>query len=100
MNREHTIAISADPSDLEDRDVSAAGIERGLMGRRIRMLRNKLGLSQDQFANRYGIPVANILQWETGPAEQVRLVAGPVCQSLRNPGCQYPPVGNWSCGTS
>lgn len=66
MSREHTIAIPADRNDPEDRDVSAAGVERALMGRRIRMLRNKLGLSQDQFANRYGIPVANIRQYEIG----------------------------------
>lgn len=66
MSREHTIAIPADPSDSEDRGVSAAGVERGLMGRQIRMLRNKLGLSQDQFATRYGIPVANIRQYEIG----------------------------------
>lgn len=66
MSREYTIAIKADPSDAEDRDVSEAGIQRALMGRRIRMLRNKLGLSQDQFASRYGIPVANIRQYEIG----------------------------------
>lgn len=66
MSREYIIAIKADPSDAEDRDVSEAGIQRALMGRRIRMLRNKLGLSQDQFASRYGIPVANIRQYEIG----------------------------------
>lgn len=66
MSREYIIAIKADPSDAEDRDVSEAGIRRALMGRRIRMLRNKLGLSQDQFASRYGIPVANIRQYEIG----------------------------------
>jgi putative transcriptional regulator len=66
VSKEHTIAIPADPSDPEDRDVSAGSLERGQMGRRIRMLRNRLGLSQADFAARYGIPVANIRQYEIG----------------------------------
>jgi len=66
VNKETTIAIEADPNDPEDRAVSVAGVERGLMGRRIRRLRNRLGLSQDAFAQAYGIPVANIRQYEIG----------------------------------
>ena len=66
MNKETMIAIPADPSDPEDRDVSVAGLERGLMGRCIRQLRNKLGLSQEAFAKTYGIPLANIRQYEIG----------------------------------
>ena len=66
MSKEFTIALPADPNDPEDRPVSEAGVQRALMGRRIRVLRNKLGLSQDQFASRYGIPVANIRQYEIG----------------------------------
>ena len=65
-NKETTIAIPADPSDPEDFDVSEAGVERGLMGRRIRMLRHRLGMSQEQFAKTYGIPLANIRQYEIG----------------------------------
>ncbi len=57
VDEEAMIAIPADP---EDRDVSVAGLERGLMGRRIRRLRNRLGLSQERFATTYGIPLANI----------------------------------------
>lgn len=53
MNEETTIAIEADPNDPEDFPVSQAGLERGLMGRRIRMLRNRLGLSQAEFARAY-----------------------------------------------
>ena len=60
------IAIPADPDDPEDRDVSVAALERGLMGRRIRLLRHRLGLSQEQFAGAYGIPLANIRQYEIG----------------------------------
>jgi putative transcriptional regulator len=66
VNKETIIAIPADRNDPEDRDVSVAGLERGLMGRRIRMLRNRLGMSQDEFAQAYGIPVANIRQYEIG----------------------------------
>ena len=66
MNKETMIAIPADPNDPEDRDVSVAGLERGLMGRCIRQLRNKLGLSQEAFAKTYGIPLANIRQYEIG----------------------------------
>ena len=66
MNKETMIAIPADPDDPEDFDVSVAGLERGLMGRRIRVLRNRLGLSQDGFAKAYGIPLANIRQYEIG----------------------------------
>ncbi|HYI63681.1 MAG TPA: helix-turn-helix domain-containing protein [Allosphingosinicella sp.] len=66
MNKETMIAIPADPNDPEDRDVSVAGVERGHMGRRIRMLRARLGLSQEAFARAYGIPLANIRQYEIG----------------------------------
>ena len=66
VSKETMIAIPADPDDPEDFDVSVAGLERGLMGRRIRMLRNRLGMSQDEFAKAYGIPVANIRQYEIG----------------------------------
>lgn len=66
VNKETMIAIPADPNDPEDRDVSVAGLERGLMGRRIRKLRTRLGLSQEAFARTYGIPVASIRQYEIG----------------------------------
>lgn len=66
MNKETTIAIPADPNDPEDRDVTVAALERGLMGRRIRKLRGRLGMSQDEFARAYGIPAANIRQYEIG----------------------------------
>lgn len=66
VNKENTIAIPADPNDPEDFDVSVAGLERGLMGRRIRKLRNRLGMSQVEFAKAYGIPAANIRQYEIG----------------------------------
>ena len=66
MNNETMIAHDADPNDPEDFAVSVAGVERGLMGRRIRRLRNRLGMTQEAFARTYGIPLANIRQYEIG----------------------------------
>ena len=62
MNKELMIAIPADPEDPEDRSASEGDVKRALMGRRIRQLRNRLGLSQSEFASRFGIPLANIRQ--------------------------------------
>ena len=76
MRKDHMIAIPADPNDPEDFPVTVAGVERGLMGRRIRVLRNRLGLSQSEFAKSYGIPVANIRQYEIG-----RIMPPPAVQS-------------------
>lgn len=64
MNKETIIAIPADPNDPEDRDVSVAGLERAHMGRRFRILRHRLGMTQDQFAKAYGIPVTSLRQYE------------------------------------
>ncbi len=77
MSKEPMTAIPAEPADPEDRAVSVAGLERGLMGRRIRQLRQSLGLSQSAFAARYGIPVANIRQYEIG-----RTMPPPAVQSF------------------
>ena len=66
MSKEHMIAIPADPDDPDDFAVTDAALARGQMGRRIRQLRNTLGLTQDQFASRFGIPLANIRQYEIG----------------------------------
>ena len=66
VNKETTIAIPADPNDPEDFDVSVAGLERGLMGRRIRKLRNRLGMSQQEFAAAFGIAASSIRQYEIG----------------------------------
>ena len=66
LGRNAGTAIPADPEDLEDRAVSEADLKRALMARRIRQLRNRLGLSQSEFASRFGIPLANIRQYEIG----------------------------------
>jgi putative transcriptional regulator len=66
MNEEAMIAIPADPNDPEDRDVSVAALKRGFMGREIRKLRYRLKMSQQEFAEAYGIPASNIRQYEIG----------------------------------
>lgn len=66
MSKETAIGIPADPNDPEDFDVSVAGVERAHMGRRIRILRNRLSLSQQEFAEAYGIPLNSIRQYEIG----------------------------------
>lgn len=66
MKNDHTIAIPADPNDPEDRPVTERALQCALWGREFRRLRHRLGLSQADFAARYGIPVANIRQYEIG----------------------------------
>ncbi len=66
VKSESTVEVEANPSDEEDRAISAAGAQRALMGRRIRKLRASLDLSQAEFAARFGIPLANIRQYEIG----------------------------------
>jgi putative transcriptional regulator len=64
VNKETTIAIPADPNDPEDFDVSVAGLERANMGRRFRILRHRLEMTQEQFAKAYGISLASLRQYE------------------------------------
>eukprot|EP01037_Dinobryon_pediforme_P007839 gene7839-7906_t len=66
ISKEPIIAIPADADDPDDFAVSEEGVNRAVMGRRIRRLRLALGLSQAEFAQRFGIPVANIRQYEIG----------------------------------
>ncbi|MCC6939999.1 MAG: helix-turn-helix domain-containing protein [Novosphingobium sp.] len=66
MSKETTIAAPAYPDDPEDSGISVAALERANMGRRIRVLRNRLGLSQIEFAETFGIPANSIRQYEIG----------------------------------
>lgn len=66
MNDETTIATPADPDYPEDRPITVAAWKRGVMGRRIRQLRNRLDMSQREFAEAFGIPAASIRQYEIG----------------------------------
>ena len=62
--RKEPIVLPADPNDLEDRNVSAEGLERGQRARLIRMTRTSLGLSQAEFASRFHVPVGTLRDWE------------------------------------
>jgi len=75
MAKKSNIVLEADPSDPEDFPVDQAALDRAHVGRRIRRLRNRLGLTQEGFAERYGIPVSAIRQYEiarTMPPPAVR----------------------------
>lgn len=58
------IVLPADPTDPEDFDVTAEGMERGQRARLIRMTRTGLGLSQAEFASRFRVPVGTLRDWE------------------------------------
>ena len=53
MAKKSSILLEADPGDPEDFPVDRAALDRAHMGRRIRRLRNRLGLTQEGFAERY-----------------------------------------------
>jgi len=65
VKNESIMALPADPNDPEDRDVSLAGLERGLLARDLRQLRTRLGLTLTDFAERYGIPEAEYAGYES-----------------------------------
>ena len=64
VNKETMVAIPADLNDPEDFNVTVAALERAHMGCRFRRLRHRLDMSQEQFAKAYGIPLANLRQYE------------------------------------
>jgi len=75
MAKKNSIVLEADPGDPDDFPVNQAALDRAHMGRRIRGLRNRLGLTQEGFAERYGIPLSAIRQYEiarTMPPPAVR----------------------------
>jgi putative transcriptional regulator len=75
MAKKSRIVLEADPGDPEDFPVDRAALDRAHMGRRIRRLRKRLGLTQEGFADRYGIPLSAIRQYEiarTMPPPAVR----------------------------
>jgi putative transcriptional regulator len=58
------IVLAADPTDAEDFDATAEGIDRGQRARLIRRTRTSLGLSQSEFASRFRVPVGTLRDWE------------------------------------
>lgn len=75
MAKESRVVLEADPGDLDDFPVNRAALRRAHMGRRIRRLRIRLGLTQEGLAERYGIPLSAIRRYEiarTMPPPAVR----------------------------
>ena len=64
MAKKSSILLEADPGDPEDFPVDRAALDRAHMGRRIRRLRNGLGLTREGFAERYSIPLSAIREYE------------------------------------
>ena len=64
MSDEDEIAIPADPNDPEDRPVSKAGLRMAHRGRKLRMTRTSLGLTQEAFAGLLGVSSVDLLAWE------------------------------------
>ena len=60
--------LPADPSDVEDFDVTAEALDRGQRARLIRKTRAGLGLSQVEFASRFHVPVGTLRDWEQARA--------------------------------
>ena len=61
-------SITADPSDDEDFDAGPAEVARGLLAREVRVLRQESGLSQPDFAARYGLALGTLRDWEQARA--------------------------------
>lgn len=53
-------------SDPDNPPLTEEELERGVLGRRVRLARQAAGLSQQEFADRFQIPVATLRDWEQG----------------------------------
>lgn len=60
--------IPADPDDAEDFDASAAEVGRALLCREVRQLRAASCLTQNAFADRFGLALGTLRDWEQGRA--------------------------------
>jgi putative transcriptional regulator len=52
--------------DPDNPPLTEEELERGVLGRRVRLARQATGLSQVEFAARFQIPVATLRDWEQG----------------------------------
>ncbi|MBB4005456.1 MAG: helix-turn-helix domain-containing protein [Aurantimonas endophytica] len=64
MAKKRPIVLRADPGDAEDFDVGPDAMERAVKSRIVRMARTGLGLSQEEFARRFKVPVGTLRDWE------------------------------------
>ena len=62
-DEEATLAARNDP---DNPPLTEEMLDRGVFGRRVRRLRDRLGLSQNAFVERFHIPVASLRDWEQG----------------------------------
>ncbi|MFT8541986.1 MAG: helix-turn-helix domain-containing protein [Acetobacter sp.] len=69
MTDDKEIALPADPNDPEDRPVSKSGLVMAHRGRKLRMARAGLGLSQEAFAGLLGVSSVELLAWEQASPE-------------------------------
>lgn len=53
-------------SDPDSAILTDAQLERGVLGREIRLLRQGLALTQEEFADRFGITPETVRDWERG----------------------------------
>jgi putative transcriptional regulator len=67
VKNEH-IALTSDPTDVEDFDVTIEALDRAQRARLIRKTRTGLGLSQSEFARRFQVPVGTLRDWEQARA--------------------------------
>ena len=61
---EHPPAVVA---DLVQAGIAAAAVEQTVLD--VRKLRERLGLTREQFAARYGLEIETVRNWETGKRE-------------------------------
>lgn len=57
---------SAARSDPDNPPATDEELERAAFGRRVRAIRERLGLSQGRFAERFRVPPASLRDWEQG----------------------------------
>lgn len=64
MTDDKEIALPADPKGPEDRPASTVGLVMAHRGRKLRMARTGLGLSQETFAGLLGVSSVKLQAWE------------------------------------
>ena len=62
-DEEITAAAAADPDNLPSTEEE---LERAVVGRNIRLVREGLGMNQAEFARRFHINIARLRDWEQG----------------------------------
>src|SRR5580698_6151059 len=74
MNSRHTRAMTpkqveaAAASDPDNRPLSSADLSHMKRTPQVRIIRRALGISQEDFASRYHIPLGTLRDWEQGRA--------------------------------